>query len=204
VRYSPTGKNVMLEALDEGAAAGAKYGSLHSAYSVTGANELTGGSPAYARKALTWAGASAGAKALSSAVVFDAPAGSTVQFFGLWDALTSGNFLGMTPNNGGVPQAFVVPDISADILEGAAHGYANNDTVIVWSVSGDPLPGGLTEATLYYVVSATTDDLKLSATLAGAAINITSIGAGTLQKLTSETYAGQGTHTISAASLGID
>jgi hypothetical protein len=76
--------------------------------------------------------------------------------------------------------------------------------VIVWSVSGDPLPGGLTEATLYYVVSATTDDLKLSATLAGAAINITSIGAGTLQKLTSETYAGQGTHTISAASLGID
>jgi hypothetical protein len=91
VRYSPTGKNVMLEALDEGAAAGAKYGSLHSAYSVTGANELTGGSPAYARKALTWAGASAGAKALSSAVVFDAPAGSTVQFFGLWDALTSGN-----------------------------------------------------------------------------------------------------------------
>lgn len=204
MRYSPTGKNVMLEALDEGAAAGAKYGSLHSAYSVTGANELTGGSPAYARKALTWAGASAGAKALSSAVVFDTPAGSTVQFFGLWDALTVGNFLGMTPNNGGVPQAFVVPDISTDILEGAAHGYANNDTVIVWSVSGDPLPGGLTEATLYYVVSATTDDLKLSATLAGAAINITSIGAGTLQKLISETYAGQGTHTISAASLGID
>lgn len=204
MRYAAAAKNLMLEALDESVAAGAKYGSLHSAYSATGANELTGGSPAYARKALTWNAAASGSKALASAVVFDVAGGSTVQFFGLWDAVTGGNFLGMTPNNGGTPQAFVVPDISVDILECAAHGFVNNDTVIVWSVAGDPIPAGLSEATLYYVVSATTDDLKLSLTQGGAAINITAIGAGTLQKVTAEAFASQGTHTISAATLSID
>lgn len=204
MRLSNTAKNTMLDALDEAQAAGAKFGSLHSAYSSTGASELTGGAPAYARKGLTWAAASAGAKATSATAVFDVAAGSTVAFFGLWDAVTAGNFLGMTPNGGGVVQAFVVPDISNDILECVAHGFANNDSVIAWAVPGDPLPTGLVEGTVYFVVAATTDDLQLSATSGGAAINITAIGAGTLQKITREVFGGQGTHTITAATLSVD
>lgn len=197
----------MLNALDEsgGAGVGATHGSLHSAYSASGANELTGGSPAYARKALTWAAASGRTKALAATLpVFDVGAGSTVAFFGLWDALSAGNFLGMVPNGAGTPQQFVVPDIANDTLECVAHGFSNGQTVVPWALSGDPLPTGLTEGAVYYVISATADDLQLSLTSGGAAINITAIGAGLLQRIVVESFTAQGTHTISSGTMGID
>jgi hypothetical protein len=204
VRFSNQAKNVMLDALDEAQAAGAKFGSLHSVYSSTGANELTGGTPAYARKAATWAAAASGSKATSASMVFDVGAGATVRWIGFWDASTAGTFLLMTPNNGGTPQQFVVPDITADILECVGHGFVNNDSVVVWAGSGDPLPGGLTEGTVYFVINATTDDLQLSATSGGASVSITSVGAGQLQKIVVETYGAQGTHTVTSTTLALD
>lgn len=204
MRFSATAKNLMLDALDESIATGAKFGSLHTAYSSTGTNEVTGGSPAYARKAATWAAAASGAKATSASMVFDVPASTTVRWVGFFDASTAGNFLGMTPNGGGVPQDFVVPDIANDTLECVAHGFSNGNTVVVWAVPGDPVPTGLAEGTVYYVVNSTTDDLQLSATSGGAAINITAIGAGLLQRLVEETFGAQGTHTVTSATMTLD
>ena len=204
MRLSAAAKNVMLDALDESQAAGAKFASLHSAYSATGTNELTGGSPAYARKAATWNNAAAGAKAITGTIVFDVAAAAVVRFVGFWDAVTAGNFLGMSPNAGTIPQAFVVPDATADVLECVAHGFVNTETVVVWAVPGDPLPTGLVEGTVYFVINATTDDLQLSATSGGAAVAITAIGAGMLQKLVVETFGGQGTHTITACTMSLD
>jgi alkyl hydroperoxide reductase subunit AhpF len=48
------------------------------------------------------------------------------------------------------------------------------------------------------------DDLQLSATSGGAAVAITAIGAGMLQKLVVETFGGQGTHTITACTMSLD
>lgn len=78
--YSVAAKNKMLDAL------GVATLSLHSADpGATGANELTGGSPAYARKAVAApAAASNGSKQVSGSVTFDVPAGSTVAFVGQW------------------------------------------------------------------------------------------------------------------------
>jgi hypothetical protein len=177
---------------------------LHTAYSTTGTSEVTGGSPAYARKGLTWGAAASGVKTTTAAPVFDVPPSTTVRWVGLWDAVTAGNFLGMMPNGGTTPQAFVVPDIANDTLECAAHGYTNGQTVVVWAVPGDPLPAPLAEGTVYYVISATTDDLQLSATSGGSAINITAIGAGFLQRLVEESFGAQGTHTVSTASMSLD
>lgn len=204
MRLSPAAKNIMLDALDESLAAGAKFASLHTAYSAAGANELVGGAPAYARKAAAWAGAAAGAKATSAAMVFDVGAGSTVRFVGFWDALAAGTFLGMSPNGGGTPQGFVVPDVLADVLECVGHGFVNGDAVVLWALPGDPLPTGLAEGLVYFVVTATADDLQLSATLGGAPINISAIGAGSLQKIVPETFGGQGTHTVTTATLTLD
>jgi hypothetical protein len=44
--------------------------------------EVTGGSPAYARKALTW-GAAAASAITSAATPFDVPSGTTVTYFGV-------------------------------------------------------------------------------------------------------------------------
>lgn len=88
---SNAGRNVALDAIGDVGL----YVSLHTADpGTTGASEVTGGSPAYARKSVTWASASSGSMALSAAVTFDVPSGKTVTHFGVWSAATSGTFYG--------------------------------------------------------------------------------------------------------------
>lgn len=71
------------------------YASLHSASpGSTGANELTGGSPAYARLPVVWDPATGQILGLDAALEFDVPAGSTVHSVGLWSAVTAGTFRG--------------------------------------------------------------------------------------------------------------
>lgn len=71
----------------------ATHASLHiSAPGTTGAGEVTGGAPAYARKPLTWAAGTVDGTVTASAV-FDVPTGTTVVAAGLWTALTGGTFL---------------------------------------------------------------------------------------------------------------
>lgn len=74
----------------------ALYASLHSADpGTTGASELSGGSPAYARIAVTWDPASGGVMAADTGtpVIFDVESGDTVAYGGLWDASSGGNFI---------------------------------------------------------------------------------------------------------------
>lgn len=74
----------------------ANYGSLHTADpGTTGTSEATGGSPAYARKVITW-GTASGGSVSGSTITFDVPAG-TYTHIGYWDALTSGTFVGGYP-----------------------------------------------------------------------------------------------------------
>lgn len=56
--------------------------------------EITGGSPAYARKPVTWTAASAGDVFLSADIVFDIPAGVTVAGWRGYSALTAGTDYG--------------------------------------------------------------------------------------------------------------
>ena len=199
--WSNNAKHLMLNAIDEAATGGADFGSLHTAYSTTGANEVAGGSPAYARKALVWAAAASGAKALAATLpTWDVPGGITVRWIGLWDAVTAGTFLGMVPNGGGALKRFSVDDATTDVLDSAAHGFANADTVVVW---GSGLPTGLAVGTVYHVRDVTTDSLKLAATAGGAAIDLTAVGSGFLQKLVEETFGAQGTLAVSALSVDL-
>lgn len=72
------------------------YLSLHTAApGLTGANEVTGN--AYARVAIAFGAASGGAVSSSALVTTPAPTPSnwgTVTYFGLWDSLSGGNYLG--------------------------------------------------------------------------------------------------------------
>jgi hypothetical protein len=68
-----------------GVAAATTHLSLHSANpGNTGANELTGGTPAYARKVPVWAAPVNGRRNLTAAQQFDVPAGSSVAYVGFW------------------------------------------------------------------------------------------------------------------------
>lgn len=63
----------------------APYGAIFTAdpgTTGTVVGEVTGGSPAYNRKAMTWGGPSASA-IVSAATPFDVPSGTTVTYFGV-------------------------------------------------------------------------------------------------------------------------
>jgi hypothetical protein len=84
---STFGKNSM--ATHYGAAA--TYGALYtSAPGASAGTEPSGGSPAYARKALTWGSASGGV--ITASATFDVPA-CTVVGTGVHDAVTAGNYI---------------------------------------------------------------------------------------------------------------
>lgn len=69
-----------------------RYVSLHTAdLGETGASEVSGGS--YARQSASFDVASGGATANSGALTWTAMPAATITHVGIWDALTSGNFL---------------------------------------------------------------------------------------------------------------
>jgi hypothetical protein len=73
----------------------AVYASLHTADpGTTGANELSGGSPAYARQSLAWNAAASASKTNSGTITWNVPASTTVAYVGYWSASTSGTFYG--------------------------------------------------------------------------------------------------------------
>ena len=73
-----TAKNLMLTEL---ASVATKAALLNAS-----STELTGGTPAYARKDLTWGTAAAGAVAITNDPVFDIPVGATVAYVRLYNA----------------------------------------------------------------------------------------------------------------------
>lgn len=77
------------------------------------------------------------------------------------------------------PTTKATPCVGAtnDTITAPAHGAAVNDRVLFFQSSNVTLPTGLTEGTVYWVISTpTSDTLTVSATQGGAAIDITAAG----------------------------
>lgn len=203
-------KNGMLDAVDETAATvPAAFGSLHTAYSTTGTNELTGGSPAYARVALTWAAASGGSKALAATLpTWNVPAGNTAAWWGMWTLVSGGTFLGMLPVGAGTLRPASVEtttDGTNNDIFANGHGYVAGDRVVFW---GSGMPSALTVGTIYYVIATglATNSFRVSTTSGGAAVDINDTGEPYnfyVQKCVPEVFAGQGTYSLTSGSIDL-
>jgi hypothetical protein len=211
VPFNDAAKNAMLDALDESATQITHVG-VHTLTdpgtgSTANAGEATGGSPAYARQAVTWSAASSGQKSNSNALTFDVPPG-TYAFLTFWNSAGPGTtgYLGWAPINGSVKGFGAVDSagVTADAIQSAAHGLVDNDRVMVFNVFSESLPAGLVEGTIYHVVSATTDTFELSATQGGASVNLTGQGELYFQKVVPETFGSQGQITVAAGALVLD
>jgi hypothetical protein len=204
---SNTAKNLMLDQLDESLSTGADFGSLHTAYSTTGTSEVTGGSPAYARKGLTWSAAASGSKALTSTLpTWDVPAATTVAWWGGWDAVTTGNFLFMMPVGAGTLRPCsveVAADITGNDIFSKAHGYVADTRVVFWGT----LPTGISVGTIYYVLSGglTSDAFNVATTSGGTEIDLTGTAPFNffVQSCVPEVFAGQGTYALTSASVDL-
>jgi hypothetical protein len=212
VPFNDAAKNVMLDALDESATQITHVGVGNVADPGTGTNyagtEATGGSPAYARQAVTWGAAASGQKTNSGSLTFDVPAGS-YGFFLFFNASSgnSGNYRGYAPINSSTRGFFSVDTtLTNDQLFSVGHGLADNDRVMLFNVFAETLPTGLTEGTIYYVVSSATNTFKVSTSQGGAAVDITAVGGGEgfWQKLIPETFGAQGQITVAASALVLD
>lgn len=80
-------KNLLADAYKAAATHAALYTTAPGASAGT---EVTGGSPAYARKALAWSASSNGVT--SATVTFDVPSGTTVVGAGVHSAATAGTY----------------------------------------------------------------------------------------------------------------
>jgi hypothetical protein len=174
------------------------------------ATEATGGSPAYARIAVTWGTPAAGVVAnATTALTFDVPAG-TYGFFTYWNASSgnSGNFRGYSVFGGATPKkGFGVvdaTDVTNDTVTSNGHGLVNTDRVILFNVVGETIPTGITEGGCYFVVGAATDTFQIALTSGGAAVNLTTQGEVYFEKVVPEVFAGQGQITAAIGALTID
>lgn len=178
----------------------ASYASLHTSYSITGANEVAGGS--YARVAVTFASPSGGAMSLSGGPYsLNVPSSTTVQFVGFWSAVSSGTFGGMFPCGNANAFAFAAPSSTSTLLAPGS-AYTSNQQVCVFPTGGSSLPSGLTAGTVYFVKSPSGDSFQLSATTGpGSAITLSSDGSGIVQAITPEAFGSAGTFSLTSATV---
>lgn len=172
--------------------------SLHTGFpGTTGANEVTGGAPAYARLSVTLPAAGGGTRAVSAGLNFDVPA-CTVRFEGLWNGST---FVAAVPNGGFTPKNFVAAS-STDLIHCPGHSYPDSTTIVFYN--GTP-PGGLTEGTTYYTRDGTTDTFKVSATAGGTAIDLTSSASFgcVVCEIQEQVYAAQDVHTVNTITITV-
>jgi hypothetical protein len=216
VPLNDTAIHTALDSLDEGATAGVKFVGIHTLTdpgtgSTANAGEATGGTPAYARLAATWGAAGSRVKSNTNTFTFDVPAG-TYGFFTLWNAGTgnlAGNYQGYIPFGGASAiKGFFSVDttLTNDQFLSPGHGMADGDRVMLFDVFGAALPTGVSEGTIYFVVSSAANTFKVSTTLAGAAVDLTAVGGGEgyFQRVIPETYGAQGQVTAAAAALVLD
>lgn len=176
--------------------------SLHTAWSASGANEVTGGS--YARQAITWNAAASGALDSSNAPSFSVPSGQTVRFIGFWETGASPDvFQGMLPNQQTgdvVPRRFIV-DTTNNQISMPAHGLVVDEAVVF--IGGTP-PSPLVEGTVYYVVDVLTDAFGVQSTQGGSPgtpIGLTTQGDEDVRiwQIREETFASDGTFNLTDA-----
>lgn len=216
--FNDAAKNSALDALDEVAAAPTIFVTHVGVHTLadpgTGTNasgtEATGGTPAYARQAVTWGAAASGQKSNTNALTFDVPA-ATYGFFTLFNAATgnTNNYRGYIPFGGASTlKGFFSVDttLANDALFSRAHGMSDNDRVMLFNVFAESLPTGLGEGTIYHVVQSTTDSFKVATTSGGTPADITAVqgGEGYWQRVVPEVFGAQGQITVAAGALVLD
>lgn len=80
--------------------------------------EISGGSPAYARKSVTYSAAAGGVMAASNQPAFDVPAAATIDYAGFYSAVTAGILYGIdavTPETFAAQGTYTLTSVSLDL-----------------------------------------------------------------------------------------
>lgn len=175
------------------------YASLHTADPGAAGNQTTSEAAYtnYVREAVarTSGGFTVTTVTITLAAAVSFPAGATtdtdvISFFGIGTASSgTGKLLYSGPI--GTYQGMGTALASTEYLTlPGITGVANTDRIAVFAPPGESLPTGLTSGTLYYAISVSGNQLQLSTTSGGSAVNITADGQFIAYKVTPITMGG--------------
>lgn len=193
-------KNIGLDAM----AGAMDFTSVHSAFSLTGGNELA--SVSYVRFSNTWGSAASGAVALASTFPsFSLTAGDVAAWVGLFSASSAGTFYGMQAAGAETLKGCSVEtatDLTNNDIFSDAHGYSAGNRVVFWPASDVTLPTGLSVGTIYWVIGTGigTDSFRVSTSSGGSAVDITTDAPSVffVQRCAPETFANDGTFSVTS------
>lgn len=171
--------------LQNSAAAGNLYISLHTADPGEGGNQSTNEAAYtnYARVAVVRSdsGWTVSSNQASNAAAIDfaqcGVTGATITHWGIGtDASGTGKLLYKGPLGSALQGAFTAK--TDDTITIPGHSLAVDERVAFFPVPGSSLPTGITEGTIYWVKTVSGNDITISTTQGGAAVDITAVGDG--------------------------
>lgn len=171
--------------LQNSATVGSLYVSLHTAEPGEAGDQTTN-ETAYTSYARVAVARTSGGWTVSANQVSNAAAvafatcgltGATITHFGIGtDASGAGKLLYSGPLGTVVQGPFTAK--ADDTITIPGHTLAVNERVAFYPAFGSSLPTGITEGTIYWVITASGDDITISTTQGGGAVNITAVGDG--------------------------
>lgn len=171
--------------LQNSTAAGNLYISLHTADPGEAGDQSTS-EAAYTNYARVAVARTSGGWTVSGNQVSNAAAinfaqcgitGATITHFGIGtDPTGAGKLLYKAPLGSALQGAFTAKVDDTITIPG--HSLAVDERVAFYPVPGSSLPTGITEGTIYWVKTVSGDDITVSTTQGGGALNITAVGDG--------------------------
>ena len=171
--------------LQNSAAEGSLYISLHTA-DPGEAGDQTTSETAYTNYARVAVARNSGGWTVSSNQVSNAAAiafaqcgltGATITHFGVGTASSGAGKLLYKAPLGTVIQGPFTAKVD-DTITIPGHTLAVDERVAFYPAFGSSLPTGITEGTIYWVITVSGDDITVSTTQGGGAVNITAVGDG--------------------------
>lgn len=171
--------------LQNSAAAGSLYVSLHTAEPGEAGDQTTNETAysGYLRVAVARSGAGwtvSGNQVSNAAAIAFALCGitgATITHFGIGTDSAGAGLLLYSGPLGTVVQGPFTAKVD-DTITIPGHSLAVNERVAFYPAFGSSLPTGITEGTIYWVITVSGDDITISTTQGGAAVNITAVGDG--------------------------
>lgn len=196
--------------LQNSAAAGSLYVSLHTANPAEGGAQNTSEAAytSYARVAVARSVAgwtvSGNQVTNAGAITFPAATGGseTELFWGVGaEASGAGKLMYYGPLGAQTPELFTAAVNDNITIPG--HTLVVDDRIVFFAVPNDTFPTGITEGTVYWVITSATDVITISTTQGGGAVNITAVGAGWAQKVEGRAVSTGITPSFAAGALDI-
>lgn len=130
--------------------------------------------------------------------------GATLMFWSVgYESAGATKMLYKAPLGNQPAELFTANDVVGDVIVIPGHSLVVDDRIAFYPVPNDTFPTGITEGTVYWVKTSAANQITISATQGGIAVDITAVGAGRAQKVVPLVVSNGITPSFAAGALSI-